>query len=285
MAVPTIGLHGVHAVQLSPKLRKLLHHRAVAEARREAAPVLAADRAALRIPKQEYRTNAAANKGATDAVASSLASALASLGDSGLKGHYRQETAQGLRDQRAAALAALPYLNAIAGEERAKGMTEARTQLAQDRGAMLHNAAKGFNELLGSARDAGATTEKERDEHREAHQQEVAENQRQHLQAAKKAVRGRVTKNREPVENAFHVALTGYKALVEHQGEETKNGNEIHPPKTNADWEQFVTQVEKEAGQGNRLDAEAAVKKLRERLAKEEQAYGGLGRTLAKVIP
>lgn len=276
-SIPIVGAGQTHQVQLSPALRKLLHHRAAAAARREAAPVLAADREVLRIPQQEYRTAATSNKAALDAVVSSLAGALASLGGSGLKGHYRQETAQGLRDQKAQALAALPYLNAIAGEERAKGMTEARTQLVQDRAAMQQNAAQGFNSLLEKARGAGTQSEKEREGRERSNRQEVKSNEREHAAEVKENHREHAVKQSEAqvvpetVQSNYEVALSGYKYLLAHTGQETQKGNTIEAPKSVPEWEEFTHQVAKE-GSGDYKDALEAVEMLRKQLARLRHA-------------
>lgn len=274
--IPTVGPNQVHTVQLDPKLRKILHHRAAAAARRESAPILAADREALEIPKQEYQAQAAADRGVSSTAANVLAQLLGSLDTSGLTGRYRQETAQGLKQQQAAALSSLPYLLAGAGEERAKGLTEARTQLAQDRGTMLSNAASGFNSLLASARSTGSQSLKEQDDRERTHRQEVASNERDREAEVKENHRDKseqLYSDQSGVRNAYEVARTAYTHMLGHFGEETKNGGEIKPPQSVQDWRVFAEEVAKHADGADQEDALTAVEELRKQLKKLQ--HGG----------
>jgi hypothetical protein len=70
--IPVVGNNQLHTAELSPGARRLYHHRAVEAAKREFAPVLHADREALAIPKEEYRNEAEADRGAMSTVAAEL---------------------------------------------------------------------------------------------------------------------------------------------------------------------------------------------------------------------
>lgn len=275
--IPTVGPKQVHTVQLSPKLRRILHERAAKQNRREYAPVLEADRAALQVPQAEYETKVGAAKGAASAIESSLAAALAGLQGSGLKGHSLQQAIAGLTGRQGDALQALPYAYAGAAEERGKAQREGRLALQQDRAQMLQGIASDFDSLLESARSSGGQSLKEQEGRERSHRQEVAQNQREHEADVKenhrKAAQDRYGAGGEAevsdnVRSMYDVALSGYKYLLAHHGEETKSGNELKPPKTAPEWEEFVKVVKKEAGAGSYHDAVEAVEALRKQLAR-----------------
>lgn len=170
--IPVVGTKGVHAIQLSPELRKLLHHRAAEAARREFEPVLAADRGALGAVNRTYRTEAGAARNSTQMVQGILANALGSLKGSGLKGGYLKQAVNELGARQASSASSLPFLLADAQEARSKGLTEGRQQIASDRASYLQSVASGFNSLLGSARSTASQTTKEREEHRRSREQD-----------------------------------------------------------------------------------------------------------------
>lgn len=261
--IPVVGPKQVHAVQLSPKLRAILHKRAAAANRRAYAPVLSADRAAFTIPQSEYETQVGAAKGGASAIEASLAQALAGLQGSGLHGHALQDAINSLKSRQGEALQALPYAFAGAAEERTKGRREDRQQLLEDRADMLKGIGTSFNSLLEGARSSGSEGLKEQEGRERTHNQDVAEN---HREKAKESTEGTVVS--ENVQSAYQVALSGYKWLLAHHGEETKAGNEIKPPKAVPEWEEFVKTVAKEAGAGDYKDSLEAVETLRKQLAR-----------------
>lgn len=275
--IPTVGPRQVHTVQLSPKLRKILHERAARQNRREYAPVLAADRAALGAPQAEYETQVGAAKGGANAIESSLAAALAGLKGSGLEGHALQQAIAGLSSRQGEALQALPYAYAGAAEERTKGQSEARQALTEDRASMLQGIASDFDNLLESSRSSGAQALKEKEGRERDHRQEVASNERGHEKEVRENHRDKAEETYGPggsaevtdqVQSMFDVALSGYKYLLSHHGEETKSGNELKPPQSAPEWEEFVKVVKKEAGAGSYHDAIEAVEMLRKQLAR-----------------
>src|SRR5690606_21248253 len=82
---------------------------------------------------------------------------LAGLKRSGLQRGYLRQAANELTSRQADAARAIPFLLADARENRAQALSEAQQQLAQDRAAMLRDSAQGFNSLLASQREKGAT--------------------------------------------------------------------------------------------------------------------------------
>ena len=161
--VPVVGSQQLHPVQVSQPIRELEAHRTREAARRESAPVLAADREAFAAAKKQYRAEAASARGATNAVESSLAQALAGLKGSGLSGRYLQQTKNEFTSRAANAASSLPFLLAGAAEERGKAFTEARSQLSQDRAAMQQSGASAFDQRLKELRGAGTTAVKEQE--------------------------------------------------------------------------------------------------------------------------
>lgn len=274
--VPVVGPKQVHTVSLSPQLRKLLHHRAAAEARREAAPVLAQDREEFATPKAEYRTQKAADEAAAGLLGTSLSQSLAGLKGSGLEGRYLHQAISNLTGSAAAAKESIPYQLAEAGEARAKGLSEAHSQLAGDRASLLSNIASGFNSLLSSARSSGSEAIKVHQEHEAAIRKEQRENHEGKAEETQKKAEERAedTAITPKGQNAYTVALNGYKYLTSHFGEEIKDSKGevtgiLKPPKTAQDWVQFAKHVEEEAGHGtNYVEAESAVEELRKQLAR-----------------
>lgn len=274
--IPVVGTQNVHTVQLSPRLRQILHERAARQNRREYAPIIAADKAAIGLPQHEYETHVGAAKGAASAIQASLAQALAGLQGSGLHGRTLQQAIQGLSARQGEAVQALPYAYAGAAEERNKAQREARQGLLEDRAKRQAGIASDFDNLLESSRSSGAQSLKEQEERERSHRQEVAKNEREHAAEVKENHRKAALKTYGPggtaevsdnVQSMYDVALSGYKYLLAHHGEETKKGNELKPPHSAPEWEEFVKVVKKEAGAGSYQDALEAVEMLRKQLA------------------
>lgn len=274
--IPVVGTKNVHTVQLAPKLRQILHERAARQNHRQYAPIIAADKAAIGLPQHEYETHVGAAKGATSAIETSLAQALAGLQGSGLHGRTLQQAIQGLSSRQGEAVQALPYAYAGAAEERNKAQREARQGLLEDRAKLQSGIASDFNNLLESSRSSGAQSLKEQEERERSHDQEVAKNEREHeadvkenhRKAAQKSYgRGGSAEVTDNVQSMYDVALHGYKYLLAHHGETTEKGNELKPPKTVPEWEQYVETVKKQAGAGSIQDAAEAVEMLRKQLA------------------
>lgn len=163
--VPTVGAKQLHPVQVSPQIRQLEAHRTKEAARRAEAPVIAADRGAFGTANQQYQDEAQSDRGATGAVESTLAQALAGLKGSGLSGKYLQQAKQSFTNEAASTASSLPYLLAGAGEEKAKALAAARTQLTSDKATAESSAASAMNQRLKEIRGAGSTALKEEGEH------------------------------------------------------------------------------------------------------------------------
>jgi hypothetical protein len=155
--VPVVGPKQLHIAQLSPRARKILAHRARQAARREYAPVKAADRQAIGLVNREYGVQARSAKAATNMVGASLTQALQKLPSTGLSGGYLKQAANELAARRADAASSLLFLLADAGSERRKGLIEAKTQLISDRADQQKSAAEKLNSLLSSERDAASS--------------------------------------------------------------------------------------------------------------------------------
>lgn len=285
--IPVVGTKNVHTVQLSAHLRQVLHERSSRQNRREYAPIIAADKAAIGVPQHEYETQVGAAKGGASAIQASLAQALAGLQGSGLHGRTLQQAIQGLSSRQGEAIQALPYAYAGAAEDRNKAQREARLQLAGDRAKRQSGIATDFDNLLESNRSSGAESIKEAEGRERSHDLEVAknehehdaevkENEREHAADVKENHREAATKTygrggsaevSDNVQSLYGVALAGYKYLLAHHGTETKSGNELKPPKTAPEWEEFVKVVKKEAGAGSYQDSLTAVEMLRKQLA------------------
>ncbi|HWH20851.1 MAG TPA: hypothetical protein VN671_09985, partial [Solirubrobacterales bacterium] len=127
-----------------------------------------------------------------------------------------------------------------------------------------------------SNRSSGAQSLKEQEGRERSHDQEVAKNEREHEADVKENHRKAAAKTYGPggsaevtdnVQSAYDVALSGYKYLLAHHGQETKSGNELKAPKTAPEWEEFTKIVTKETGGGSYDDALEAVEMLRKQLA------------------
>lgn len=155
--IPVVGSSQLHTVQISPEVRRIEARRARRAARRESAPILAADRGAFSQAKRDYRTEASSAKGATNMVEGTLVRALAGLKTSGLSGRYLQQATKEFTSRAADAASGLPFLLAEASENRGKSLRAASSQLAQDKAAMQQNAAQMFDQRLKEMREAGAS--------------------------------------------------------------------------------------------------------------------------------
>lgn len=249
MALPTVTPADLHIVQLSPKLRRILHHRAQAAAAREYAPVLAADRAEAGATKREYRREVGADRGASQMVENALGHALAGLGGSGLTDGYLKQAENEISSRAGDTASALPFLIADAKEERNKGLREARSQYRTDQASMLQGAASAFDQLLKEARGQGSSQLKE-EEGRERQQRkesrEREEGRRQEhtfdpgaIQNAKLALTDALSEwAKNPVE----------KIKLPDGSTEEKHLKEINPLKTHEDWLKFAHGLEKGYG-------------------------------------
>lgn len=246
--VPTVSAADLNIVQLDPQTRRIINRRSRKAAQREWAPVLAADRQALQIPKQEYRNQAQSAKGATAAMQSSLVQALAGLKGSGLGGRYLQQTKGEFTSRMSDAAAALPSLLAGAAEERAKSSQEARQTLLQDRASMQQSAAAKANQGLKEARTAGASFLKEQENSGDSRDEEDKESWAQANEAIKDALS--IWQENEPIE------IDG----------EMVRPKELNPLKTVDDWRRFAHGLESEY-EGVTLDSamKAIDRLLRER--------------------
>jgi hypothetical protein len=166
--IPVVGPKDLHTAQLSPQERRLLHKRAAAANRREAAPVLAADRAAFGGINRTYQNEASSVRGAAQMTESVLANALRGLQGSGLSGQYLKQAVGELSSRQGDAASAIPFLLSDARENRASELGDARQQLIEDRAAMQEGTAQDFNSSLESARNDASQVLKEQQEKREA---------------------------------------------------------------------------------------------------------------------
>lgn len=247
--VPVVGSKQLHPVQISPEIRRIEARRTKAAARREAAPILNADRRAFGEANREYSTQARSVRGATHMVEGALAQALAGLKGSGLSGRYLRQTQNEFTSRQADAASAIPALLAGAQEERGKALREASTQLASDRANMQQDAAQAFDQRLKELRGQGST-----------------------------ALKGGA-ENTGSSSRSLHIALmtaiSGYQELLASSGKwfkgktevdpGTEGAREIHPPRTESEWRAFALQVAKTEG-ADPIDAANAVKILRERI-------------------
>jgi len=162
MPLPVVNQRDLRLARLSAKLRRTLAHRAKQAARREYAPILAADKQAFGAANAAYRTEAQSVRGATSMVQNSLAQALQSLQGSGLRGGYLKQARNELLSRQGDAAASIPFLLADAASNRATAIQDARTQLISDRAQMQSSAASGFNALLKESRGQASSVLKAR---------------------------------------------------------------------------------------------------------------------------
>jgi hypothetical protein len=261
--VPVVGAKQLHSVQLSPQVRNLEAKRAKAAAQRSYAPVLAADRQGVQAARQESRRAVGSARGATNAVTTTLAQALGTLGQTGLSGRELQQTKHEFTSRIGDAASELPGFLAGLREEGAEGVQKARLELIQDRAERGKAAAGDFNTRLKELRGAGSSALKSEQEKREAEAKEQAEEKHGH---------GLSKDEKRKIHNA-QIALQGFvddwKKNAPIDGEDPANGTlqEAFPLKSKADWRKVVEVV---AGAED-VDAVAALKaveKLRARWRK-----------------
>jgi hypothetical protein len=235
MALPTVGAKALHIAQLPPRVRKILAHRAKAAARREYAPILAADRGAFGTANRDYRAEAASARGATNATESALMQALGHVGGLGISGRYKQQLKNEFSSRAADTASALPVLLAGAQEERGDALREAQQQFASDRAQMLQSGAVKFNSELESQRDkASSVVAARQKEHQEAAEDHgLTDSEVGSLNAASEALKAALaTWAQNPVEKLPN-------------GEE-KHLQQINPLKTIDDWRTLAHGLEKE---------------------------------------
>lgn len=268
--LPQVGTRDLNTVTLSPELRKILRRRAHNAAKRVYAPILEADRQAFRDINRAYQTEAKAVRGATSMVQESLAQALAGLKRSGLRRGYLRQAVNELTSRQADAARAIPFLLADARENRAQALSEAQQQLAQDRAAMLQDSAQGFNSLLASQREKGATEIGERKD---------------------RARREREAKGRgldlDPVKLrnaklALKDALRQWakNPTVEIDGEEVPL-KQLNPLRTRQDWERFAVGLVGQYPGFGLAEADAVIRRLLANRARKQRQ----GRQAARPQP
>lgn len=162
MPLPVVTPRDLNLVRLSPQARRILRHRANAAARREYAPVLAADRAAFAAANRAYGQAASGARGATSTVENILGRALRQTRGSGLQGGYLKQVLHEIAARQGDAAQALPFLLSDAAQTRQSAILDAQQQLLGDRADMRSGAASSFNQLLKEARTSGASELKSR---------------------------------------------------------------------------------------------------------------------------
>ena len=159
--IPTVGEKQLHIGQLSPRVRRILKHRAAAANQREYAPVLAADRSAIGGVNRDYRTQAQSIRGATHMSEAAISQAIRGLRKSGLSGGYLKQALHELTARQGDAASSVPFLLSDAQEARSKGLQDARQQLLTDQAAKQQGTASDFNSALESQRSRASTVLKE----------------------------------------------------------------------------------------------------------------------------
>lgn len=241
--IPTVGTRGLALAQLSPEARRILKRRTKREAQREAAPILASDRAAIRDANRGYGAEKRSILGATDMVQNSLSQALRGLKGSGLSGGYLRQVQNDLTSRQGDAAASIPFLLADAARERTEEVGEARAQLRSDRAAMQQSAASKFNQLLKEERGKASGV----------------------VKARREGTDSELTSDPRALKIAMLAATTGYQELLKNAGTRTEEGTEIHPPWNDQEWRAFALTVAKTEGI-DAVDAANAVKILWRRI-------------------
>lgn len=257
--IPTVGTKGLNIAQLSPEARRILKLRAKRAAQRKYAPVLAADRAAVRDANRGYGAEKRSILGATSMVQNSLTQALRGLKGSGLSGGYLRQVQNDLTSRQGDAAASIPFLLADAARERTEAVGDARAQLREDRAARASTTAEKFDTLLKEERGKASGVLKER---RGGTDSELKSDPR-------------------ALKIAMLAARTGYQELLKNAGKRTEEGTEIHPPWNDQEWRAFTLTVAKTEGI-DAVDAANAVKILRRRI--QEQVRKGNVRPLGLVF-
>jgi hypothetical protein len=234
MSLPVVGANKLHLNTLSPKVRKVLKHRADEAARRAYAPELRADRAAFGAVNRGYQEEASSVRGATQQVEKTLAQALQSAKSSGLEGPYLRELLHGISSKQGQAATAIPYLLADPARERREGITEARQELIGDRGAMQKTAAETFNQGLKEARGSAASVLKEE----ETAQREKGPTDAQ-TEADQKALANAAIAFRDSLHNWSKNPM-----VKEADGTEVPV-QDVLPLKDQAEWRTFAVELDK----------------------------------------
>jgi len=231
--IPVVGTKQLHTAQLSPEVRKILHHRAVKASRRAYAPELAADRAALAGINHEFQNEASSVRGAATMTEDMLAQALKGLKASGLSGRYLQQAVQELTSRQGDAAAGVPFLLSDARENRDQALGEARQELLMDRAHMQKSAAEKFDSLLKEERGAASSVLKEQADQRQSEMEsQTPKFDPTHLANAKLALRNALKKWSE-------------NPTIEVNGEEIPL-QQFNPLKTRDDYLRLAHELEKE---------------------------------------
>jgi hypothetical protein len=244
--LPTVGAKQLHLTQLSPRVRRVLHHRATAASRRQYAPLIHEAKRGFGEANREYKTQATSARAATGIAENVLTQALRGLGKG--NGQLRQSLVKEVKT----IPESVPALLAGAGEERSKAINETRAKIAQDRAEMLSHGASAFNELLKEERGTGQTSLK--DEVNAA-------------QAKKAAKREHSTAELRSLANAglsLHQAISHWK-----KDEAFRNA---HPLKTNEEWLVLAQEVAKHTTGVDLSQAMQAVEALRQHWKKNPSA-------------
>ena len=246
--IPTVGTRQLNVAQLSPEVRRILKRRSKRAARREHAPILAADRAAFGSANSAYRTEAESVRGSTSMVQNSLSQALRGLEGSGLKGGYLRQVRNELTSRQGDAAASIPFLLADAASNRATAIQDARTQLISDRAQMQSSAASKFNQLLKEERDSASSVLKQQ-----------------------KEARGETEEKSKGLTNA---AIAVKDAVT--QWKRDSKLREQNPLATSADWVRFARGLDSEYQGFDLTDVMQVIKTLRRRWEKrpEKRAIG-----------
>lgn len=265
MALPVLGANAINMAQLTPEVRKYLKQRATGAARREWAPVLAADRAAFEIPRAAYRTQAAATRGASQMTEDMLLNALAGLKSRGLQGTALQQAQGEITSRIGDSAQAIPFLLADAADERATGISEARQQLLEHQGQMRADAASGFNSYLDEARNAAESELEQRKNERAA--------------AADTAQSGGLDLSPETVQQAELELKGALRKWSENPTIETPDGEEMNlqqwnPLRTDQDWARFAEELSKEAKSAGLVAINEIIERVRRAGFKRERPEG-----------
>lgn len=245
--LPTVGASKLHLAQLSPQVRRVLARRAKKAAKREYAPVLKADRRAFGAANREYKAEKQSVLGATGQVENTLADALRGLKTSGLTGGALKQAQREFTSRQADTASSIPFLLGDAAKTKKAAIVDARTALIEDQAQKGKSTAEMLNQTLKEQRTAASSELKSKEGKEAEHDKNLASDARS-------------------IRNALIVANKGYTELLQNTGKETKDGVTIHPPKTDAEWRAFITQVAKEAEGADPVDAARAVQLLRDRL-------------------
>jgi len=258
--VPVVGTRGLHVAQLSPGVRSILKRRSDAAAKREYAPVLAADRAAFGSANQRFRGERQSILGATNMAEASLSQALRGLKSAGLNGRYLRQATSELTARRGDVAGAVPFLLSDAAKERGEAIQDARMELISDRASMQQSAATKFNSALDEERNTASSLLKERAEDRA--RDGGLEFDPRNLKNAQIALK---TALENWSENPMvPVTINGEKQMVPFQ--------EANPLKTMEQWREFAAGVSESFDGFDSVDIMEVIKRA---LRKRESKFAG----------